>query len=64
MRLAERVFPGNLRRSQLTVLGFVVAFVLGSYKAASFIIAGDTTSLGLAAMAVVVCALVVAILND
>jgi hypothetical protein len=64
MRLAAHALPDNARRKLPMVLGFVVAFVLGSYKAASFIIAGDTTSLGLAAVAVVVCALVVAILND
>src|SRR5690349_21836162 len=64
MRLGEHILPGNLRRSPLAVLGFIVIFVLAAYKAAGFIIAGDITSLGLAATAIVVGASVISILND
>lgn len=64
MRLAPQVLTGNLRRNPFVVLGFVVVFVAAAYKASGFIVAGDTASLALAAMAVVVCALVVSILND
>src|SRR5690349_8904113 len=55
---------GNLRRNPLVVLGFVALFALAAYKAAGFVLAADMTGLALAAMAVAVCALMVAILND
>lgn len=64
MKLAPHVLSGNFRSNPLVVLGFIVVFVAAAYKAAGFIIAGDITGLSLAAMAVVVCALVISILND
>lgn len=64
MRFAAQVLHGRLSRSPLTFLSFVVLFVAAAYKAAGFILAGDMTGLALAAIAIAVCALVVAILND
>jgi hypothetical protein len=62
VRLAA--LSGNLRRNPIVVLGFVALFALAAYKAAGFVLAADMTGLALAAIAVAVCALVVAILND
>ena len=59
-----QIFPGNLRRNPLIVLGFPLLFVLAAYKAAGFILAGDMTDLALVAIGVAICALVVTILND
>lgn len=56
--------PRNLRRHPLIVLGFVALCMGAAYKSAGFILAGDLTGLGLAALAIVVFALVIAILND
>jgi hypothetical protein len=64
VRLASQALSGNLRRSPLAALGFVTLFVVAAYKAAGFVIADDMTGLSLVAMAFVVCALVVAILNE
>jgi len=55
---------GNLRRSPLVVLGFLLVFVIASYKSASYVIAGDMTGLAIVALAFVGCAFIVAILND
>src|SRR5215831_8164122 len=65
MRLAGQILPGNLRQHHpLIVLAFLLLFVVAAYKAAGFIIEGDMTSLALVTIAVAICALVVAILND
>ena len=64
MRFATRFLHGNLKRSPLILLGFVVLFVVAAYKAAGFIIAGDMTDIAFVAIAVAIAALVVAILND
>src|SRR5215472_1148523 len=64
MKLAAQTLRVNLRRSPIIVLGFVVVFVAGAYQAARFVLAGDTMGLAFAAMAALLCILVVAILND
>ena len=64
MRVFSAVLPGNLRRSPLVVLGFLVFFVVAAYEAAGYVIAGDMSGLVLVAMAFVGCAFIVAILND
>src|SRR5690349_7098882 len=64
VKLTSQALSGNLRRSPLAALGFVTLFVVAAYKAAGFVIADDMTGLSLVAMAFVVCALVVAILNE
>src|SRR3989442_8732668 len=64
MRVFSPVLSGNLRRSPLVVLGFLVLFVVAAYEAANFVIAGDMTGLALVAVAFVGCAVVIAILND
>ena len=61
---AGQILPGNLRRNPLIVFGFLLLFVVAAYKTASFILAGNMTDLALVAIAVAMCALVVAILND
>ena len=64
MKLVAQALPANLRRSPLAVLGFLVLFVVAAYKAAGFVIADDMTGLAFVGMAFVVCAIVIAILND
>src|SRR2546427_6920047 len=64
MRVFSPVLSGNLRRSPLVVLGFLVFFVFAAYEAAGFVIAGDMAGLAMVAMAFVGCAVVIAILND
>ena len=64
MKFAAPFPPGNLRRNPLTVLAFLLIFVVAAYQVAGFIIAADMTSLALVAIAVAISALVVAILND
>jgi len=56
--------PGNLRRNPLIIFGFVVLFIGAVYKAATYILAGDLTGLAFVGMALVICSLVIAILND
>jgi len=55
---------GNLRRSPLVVLGFLLVFVIAAYKTAGYVIAGDVTSLAIVALAFVSCAFIVAMLNN
>jgi len=64
VRSAAHILPGNLRRNPLVALAFLVLFVAAACEAASFVLAGDMTGLAYIAMAVVLCALVIAILND
>jgi hypothetical protein len=59
-----QTLPGNLKRHPLPIVGFVVLFAVAAYKAAGFILAGDMTGLAFVAIAVAICAMVVAILND
>jgi hypothetical protein len=62
--ISSRALFGNLRRSPLVVLGFLVFFVVAAYEAAGFVIAGDLAGLALVAMAFVGCAVIIAIMND
>ena len=64
MKFTAQVLHGNLSRGPLVLLSFIVLFVVAAYKVAGFVLADDTTSLGLVAIGVAMCALVVAILND
>ncbi len=62
-------FPAiTLRRSHgknpLTVLGFLILFIVAADKAAAYVIAGDTSGLAIVAMACVGGAFVIAILNN
>jgi hypothetical protein len=63
MKLTLHTLPSGLRRP-LATLGFGVLFLFAAYKAAGFVIADNMTDLALVAMAFLVCALVIAILND
>ncbi|PYT96652.1 MAG: hypothetical protein DMG36_00115 [Acidobacteria bacterium] len=64
MSLVGQILPSGLRRSPLVVLGFVLVFAFAAYEAAGYVIADDMTGLAFVAMAFVVCAIVIAILND
>ena len=64
MSLVGQILPSDLRRSPLVVLGFVLVFAFAAYEAAGYVIADDMTGLAFVAMAFVVCAIVIAILND
>jgi hypothetical protein len=64
MTFSAPTLPGNLRRSPLIILGFVLLFAVVAYKAANYIVAGDMAGLAYGAMAFVGCAFVVAILNN
>lgn len=64
MKFAEQVLSGNLRRNPFFAVGFVLFFAVAAYEAAGFVIADNMTGLALVTMAFVVCALVIAILND
>ena len=64
VNLVTQILPSDLRRSPLVVLGFVLVFAFAAYEAAGYVIADDMTGLAFVAMAFVVCAIVIAILND
>lgn len=64
MRFSARILHGNLSRHPLIALGFVILFVIAAFKASDFVLVGDMTGLVYIAIAAVICALVVAILND
>lgn len=64
MNFSAHNLPGNLRRRPLVALAFLVLFVAAAYEAAGYVLAGDLTGLAYIAMAVVLCAVVIAILND
>ena len=64
MNLVTQILPSDLRRSPLVVLGFVLVFAFAAYEAAGYVIADDISGLAFVAMAFVVCAIVIAILND
>jgi hypothetical protein len=64
VKFPSMTLHGNLRRNPIAVLGFIVFFIVGAEKVASYVIAGDMTSLALIALAFIGCAFVVAMLND
>jgi hypothetical protein len=64
MRIAAQAGFGNLRRSPLVVLGFLLFFVVAAYKTANYVIVGDMTGLAFVALALVGGAVAIAILNN
>jgi hypothetical protein len=64
MRVPAQASFGNLRRTPLVVLGFLIVFVVAAYKTANYVIAGDMTGLAFVALAFVGGAIVIAILNN
>jgi len=64
VRVAGQILPGNLRQSPLVALAFLILFVAAAYEAAGYVLAGNMAGLAYIAMAVVICALVIAVLND
>jgi hypothetical protein len=64
VRIPSRAGLGNIRRNPLVLMVFLVFFVVSAFKTASYVIAGDMTSLGLVALLFVAGTIVVAILNN
>src|SRR6266852_6525853 len=64
MRVPTQASFGNLRRTPLVVLGFLIVFVVAACKTASYVIAGDMTGLAFVALSFVGGAIVIAILNN
>jgi len=64
VKLAAQALPANLRRSPLIVVGLAAVFAVAVYEAASYILADNIVGLAYVAMAIALCALVIAILND
>jgi hypothetical protein len=64
MRVPALTGLGNMRRSPLIVLGFLIVFVVAAYKSANYVIADDMTDLAFVALAFVGCAFIVAMLHS
>jgi hypothetical protein len=64
MNLVHRALPDARLRRPLTVLGFMGLFILTSYKAASYVIAGDMIGLAYATLLFIGTAFVVAMLSN
>ena len=64
MRVPPTVLTGNLSRSPLVVMGFMILFAGAAYKSASYVIAGDMVGLAYVAMALIACAFILVILNN
>ncbi len=45
MRVPALTGFGNMRRSPLVILAFLIIFVVAAYKTANYVIAGDMTGL-------------------
>ena len=64
MRAVERTMSGNLRGKPLMGLLALAFALIAAYEAAKFIISGDTTGLIYVAIALVLAAFVVSMLNN
>jgi hypothetical protein len=64
MRVPALTGLGNMRRSPLIILGFLIVFVVAAYKSANYVIADDMAGLAFIALAFVGCAFIVAMLNN
>src|SRR5882724_7236353 len=64
MRVHPTVLTGNLSRSPLVVMGFMILFAGAAYKSAGYVIAGDMVGLAFVAMALIGCAFILVILNN
>ncbi len=64
MRVPVLTGLGNMRRSPLVILGFLIIFVVASYKSANYVIAGDMNGLAFIGLAFAGCACIVAMLNS
>jgi len=64
MRVPALTGLGNMRRSPLIVLGFLVVFLVAAYKSANYVIAGDMIGLAFVALAFVGCSFIVAMLQS
>src|SRR5229473_2945267 len=64
MRVPAVTGLGNMRRSPLVILAFLIIFVVAAYKSANYVIAGDMTGLAFVALAFIGCAFIVAMLQS
>jgi len=64
MRISSHVLPGASQKSPLIVLGVVVLIFLSAYELAQYVIAGDTTGLMYIALAFIVGAATLTMLNN
>src|SRR5262249_7086737 len=64
MRSLTNALPAQIKRGHLLGIGFFVFALLLAYKLSDYIIANDVSSLALAGLAFLACAIVVAILNN
>ncbi len=64
MRVPALTGFGNMRRSPLVVLGFLIFFVVAAYKTANYVIAGDMIGLAFVALAFTGCVFIVSMLNS
>jgi hypothetical protein len=64
MRVPALTGLGNMRRSPLIILGFLIVFVVAAYKSANYVIADDMAGLAFIALAFIGCAFIVAMLNN
>jgi hypothetical protein len=64
VNFASSALPRDYRRNPVYAFGFILVFVLGAYKAAGYVIAGDLTGLAYVALAFVGCAVTIAVLNN
>ena len=64
MRVPALTGLGNMRRSPLIILGFLIVFLVAAYKSANYVIAGDMIGLAFVALAFVGCSFIVAMLNS
>jgi hypothetical protein len=64
MNFRAAILPGQFNRKPLLVLGTVVLGGFAAYKAAEYVLADDLQGLGFVALGLVVCACIVAMLNN
>src|SRR5262249_55243519 len=64
MSLRSAILPSQLNRKPLTALLFLSFVAFAAYKTANYIIADDLQGLAMVALAFVLCACVVAMLNN
>ncbi len=64
MRPAAQVLPRQFRRSPLVALGFLLFIAVAAYQASRFIVAGDVSSLILAALFFIFAVVLVVMLNN
>ncbi|HXL22188.1 MAG TPA: hypothetical protein VOA78_06975 [Candidatus Dormibacteraeota bacterium] len=64
MNFRAAILPGQMNRKPLLALGFLVLGGFAAYKAAEYVLNDDLTGLALVALGLIVCACIVAMLNN